>query len=464
MIAAIVAGLLWMAATIGQTSAGEQSRDPGCNEWHQCREMALAAAERGEYERFHDLAWRAVQTGPPRDTDLMYLLARAQALSGRPHDALVMLDRLAEMGAWSDAETNDDFARTRELAGWPAVSARIAGMRAAAPPGSATAPSPPPSRAAAAPAATRKPDAPPAATPAAPPAPAVVDPPAAAAASPEPVPGAGEAIRFTSAPLAPVGLAYDAVSGRFVLGDRSGRKLIVVADRSNRPQDLVRADSAGFHDIAALQIDDRRGDLWVASSAAPDGSGTLHKLQLVSGRPLKAFTIPQATAPVNLVDLTITRGGTVLVLDAASGRILSLHPGAQNVETAAHINVSDPNSLAVGADDAVVYVAHRDGISLIDLRSRHAAAVAMPKDHRVATLRQIRWHRNALIGVADENGAARIVRLELNASGRAITRATTLASAEGMAGDACVTIAGEDLLYLTRNAASEFVAYRLHLR
>jgi hypothetical protein len=66
--------------------------------------------------------------------------------------------------------------------------------------------------------------------------------------------------------------------------------------------------------------------------------------------------------------------------------------------------------------------------------------------------------------VADENGAARIVRLELNASGRAITRATTLASAEGMAGDACVTIAGEDLLYLTRNAASEFVAYRLHLR
>src|SRR4051812_35272440 len=55
----------------------------GCVDWRACRELALAAAERGEYETFHDLAWRAVQTGPPKDPALMYLLARAQALSGR---------------------------------------------------------------------------------------------------------------------------------------------------------------------------------------------------------------------------------------------------------------------------------------------------------------------------------------------------------------------------------------------
>src|SRR6266545_4068650 len=103
------------------------SRDHGCTEWHQCREMALAAAERGEYQTFWDLAWRAVQTGPPRDPALMYLLARAQALSGRPHDALIMLQRLAEMGIASDAGTNDDFSRTRQLPGWPEVAAENAG-------------------------------------------------------------------------------------------------------------------------------------------------------------------------------------------------------------------------------------------------------------------------------------------------------------------------------------------------
>ena len=58
----------------------------------------------------------------------MYLLARAQALSGRPHDALIMLQRLAEMGVASDAATNDDFVRTRQLPGWPDLLARIEGL------------------------------------------------------------------------------------------------------------------------------------------------------------------------------------------------------------------------------------------------------------------------------------------------------------------------------------------------
>src|SRR5438552_13017325 len=103
-------------------------RDAGCTEWHDCRQQALAAADRGEYETFHDLAWRAVQTGPARDPSLMYLLARAQSLSGRPHDALIMLLRLADLGVPEpEALTSDDFSRTRELPGWADAAARIAG-------------------------------------------------------------------------------------------------------------------------------------------------------------------------------------------------------------------------------------------------------------------------------------------------------------------------------------------------
>src|SRR2546427_4606503 len=103
----------------------ESPRDGGCTEWRDCRQLALAAADRGEYEAFHDLAWRAVQIGPPNDPSLMFLLARAQSLSGRPHDALVMLQRLADLGVAPDADTNDDFRRTRQLPGWPEVAARI---------------------------------------------------------------------------------------------------------------------------------------------------------------------------------------------------------------------------------------------------------------------------------------------------------------------------------------------------
>src|ERR1700694_1151234 len=99
-----------------------------CREWHECRQLALAAYASGDYERFHDLAWRTVQTGPARNADLMYLLARAQSLSGRPHDALVMLTRLAEMGVATDATVNDEFRVVRTLPGWPAAEALILGV------------------------------------------------------------------------------------------------------------------------------------------------------------------------------------------------------------------------------------------------------------------------------------------------------------------------------------------------
>src|SRR4051812_36463495 len=91
-----LAWLVLLAALGAQQSGRDVGRAVGCSEWRQCRDMALAAADGRDYERFHDLAWRAVQLGPPRDPMLLTVLARAQALSGRPHDALVMLDRLAE--------------------------------------------------------------------------------------------------------------------------------------------------------------------------------------------------------------------------------------------------------------------------------------------------------------------------------------------------------------------------------
>jgi hypothetical protein len=103
------------AATAQEPAAGGE-----CESWQRCRALALEAAERREYEVFHDLAWRAVQKGPKNDADLMTMLARAQSLSGRPHDALVMLHRLAAMGIATDAATSEDFRRVRSLAGWEA--------------------------------------------------------------------------------------------------------------------------------------------------------------------------------------------------------------------------------------------------------------------------------------------------------------------------------------------------------
>ena len=101
-----------------------------CREWRDCRQLALDAAARQDFNAFHDLAWRTLQAGPKNDPALMTMLARAQSLSGRPHDALVMLQRLAAMGIATDAATSDDFGGVRALPGWAELEASSAYKKA----------------------------------------------------------------------------------------------------------------------------------------------------------------------------------------------------------------------------------------------------------------------------------------------------------------------------------------------
>src|SRR5262249_5848841 len=142
--------------------------------------------------------------------------------------------------------------------------------------------------------------------------------------TPPPSPSTPEGSRFSTPRFTLGGLAYDAVSHRFLFGDRLGRKLIVVGEGTNHTVDFVRADSAGFGDIAAMEIDGRRGDLWVMSAGLADGAAALHKLQLVSGRPLKSFPIAADSDAIRPVDLAVTPAGAVVALDSAGRQLLVL--------------------------------------------------------------------------------------------------------------------------------------------
>ena len=272
-----------------------------CHEVQECRRLALEAKERGAYETFHDFAWRTIQTGRKNDPDLMFLLARAQSLSNRPTDALVTLRRLAEMGMVYDATTNEDLWAVRTLPGWSQVAALIDRVAASDVP-------PPSPRA-------------PAATPPRPTA-LIVEPKIQELA-------VVDAIRFSAPGYVPGGLAYDSVSRRFLVGDLSARKLLVVGDGSSHVEDMVRADSARFQDVTAIEIDRRRGDLWVVSTGPTDGTGALHKLQLISGRMLGVFEAANELQPVRFADVTVTPSGTVLVLDDVGRRVLGVRSKAK---------------------------------------------------------------------------------------------------------------------------------------
>jgi hypothetical protein len=512
-----VALFLVLAATCAAT-ARAQTTD--CRDAQACRELALDARARGAYEAFHDLAWRAVQTGRPNDPELMYLLARAQALSGRRRDAVVTLRRLAESGYAIDAATDEDFRRVRELGEWQYVAALLNRPRSAASAAPAPVPAPaPPPAAVSVPAPVPAPAPPPVPAPSVlPPARATVPavlpskpirtatrvavprlarpsfsaaavtaaaaaPPAAAVSArpavPPPAPAVvrpalplkpavvEDAVRFSTGPFTPGGIAYDAISRRFLFADVTGRRLFVVGEGSDRSVDLVRADSAGFEDVTAIAIDPKRGDLWVASTAADGASAAVHRLQLISGRALTKIAVPVQKS-IRLSDLAVAGDGTVFILDSGAPRLLALRPGASSVEPLMRLTLPNPASIAV--DDAArrAYVAHGEGIAQIDLQARRASPLA-GNGIALSGFDFIRLYRDSLVGSQLQPDASRgIVRLQLNRDGRAISQATLIETSSQDNTIATATVSGDDLYYLTGTAVTggpvNVLVKRLRLR
>jgi hypothetical protein len=263
---------------------------------------------------------------------------------------------------------------------------------------------------------------------------------------------AGSFSTFGTAPFVSAGLAYDVVSRRFVVGDALGHKLLVVATGSARSDDLVRLEP-GFGDVTAIGIDERRGVLWVAGASSSAGEGGLQRLQLVSGRALKAYRPPDGAGPTRLIDLAILESGDVIALDAAGNRLLSLAAAGTEVTVAVPLKVSGVTSLA-RRSDTVLYVAHDAGIARVDLRSKAVAAVSVPKGIELGRIESIRLYRNALIGLqAVADGSRTLVRLDLNAAGGAVTRVATLDSPSFRADrQLSLAISGDDLYYLAGGA------------
>ena len=259
-----------------------------------------------------------------------------------------------------------------------------------------------------------------------------------------------DAARFSTASFTPAGIAYDAISRRFLFGDLSGRRLFVVGEGSDRTVDLVRADSAGFDDVTAIAIDAKRGDLWVASTAADGSSGAVHRLQLISGRALTKVAVPVQGA-TRLSDLAVTGDGTLFILDSSAPRVLVLRPGTSVVEPLMRLTTPNPISLAVDESGQRAYVAHGEGIARIDLQARRSSPLTAGNGIALTDFGYIRLYRDSLVGSqVQSDGTRGIVRLQLNGDRRAVSAATLIETLPADAGEAMeATVSGDDLYYFT---------------
>ena len=304
---------------------------PTCTDVEVCRAEALIAHAKKDFEAFHDLAWAAHNKGKKNDPELMLLVARAQSLSGRPGDALVMLERIAALGGTTDAVTGEDFAKVRALSGWPEVETKLAAVstKPSSQPDAATrlasraeepekveskkpeATKPTPVKPEPKPE-TRKPDPEPSEA-------KKAEVPPTKTEAPRAVRAAGAPLKFSTV-LSPSALAYDGVSKRFIIADREARRVAVIDENTGQVSTLVGAQGA-LGDVGGIAIDTRQGDLWVVSGG--DHGSTLHKLQLISGRVLQTVVVKNIEA--RIVGVTYTRDNGLVAADAA-GHLWRLAP------------------------------------------------------------------------------------------------------------------------------------------
>ena len=454
-----VAILLWAGA------AGEVLSAQECREWRECQQQAFAAADRQDYNAFHDLAWRTLQLGPKNDPANMTMLARAQSLSGRPGDALVMLQRLAAMGIATDAATNNDFERVRALPGWADLEAKLSGV-SPSPAAVTSAPSKP--------ATSAKPDPAPAITPSsatneiaiAPTPKAKPEPAPAKSGSAEPkgkaAPKAGAPLLFAAPGVSAVGLGYDAVSGRFIVGDGKDQRLLVVGERSGRLANLAGID-AGFDEVSAFEIDTVEGDLWVVSSSARTKAATVHKLQLISGRVLASIALADSERPARFTDIAVTPQN-VLVLDGDGRRVYRVAKKGRTLEMIARLAAPSCSSLAPGPE-GIAYASYDRGILRLDLGTRSMTVVEPPEQESLNDLRWIRWHRGSLVAIQGaEVGKLRLVRLRLDDAGRRVRSVDVLDAGVALAGPTSATLSGNTIFYLGSNGGDELEVKKLTLK
>ena len=396
----------------------------------------------------------------------MSLLARAQSLSGRGYDALIMIERLAAAAVIVDeVDTSDDFRRVREYPQWLQLLETISRLRSSG--ASAVAPSAMADKTAGKPAPVSDPAtagkrvAPPASVSAPselprdkPPAPVAPTSAADATTAGKPVaPTGGESVSAlpASTPI-PVAFAHDAVSARFVTADEASDVLRVVSESAGTATALISPGWSGNARLTALAIASRTGDLWVAGTLGK--KTTIHRLQLISGRLLNTFTFPEDVGEVHVAALVVSPTA-LFALDSAGRRIFVRGVKSADVRVQASLPRDiTPTGLAYAGSS--LYVSHAAGVLRIDLTARGQRAVSAAKAFDVTQLRSLAWHDGSLLAIQGDDASATVVRVRLNASGSTVTAVERLDRASGTA----AALSGQTYIYLGSQTGETGLAFR----
>jgi hypothetical protein len=367
--------------------------------------LARKAYQGKDYSAFLENMKMAAELRPnhPR---LMYNLAVAYALTNHQSEALLWLDKMAEMGLVFPAGKDDDFASIRSLPAFQLTLKRIEHNKA-------------------------------------------------------PVGAGVPDLTLHEKGFIPEGIAYDPLTETFYLGSVYKRK-IVSLNRKGEAKDFA-TERDGLWSVMGMKVDASRRILWVATAAHPqmsnyqaadNGQSGLLKFDLRTGKLIKKFLLPNKPKPHWLGDLTLNSRGDVFASDSISPAIYVIRQKTDELELFLESDqFSSPQGLSFTADGKQLFMAdYAKGIFLIDPQTKRVTNLSPAPDLTLLGIDGLYSYQGSLIGVQNGINPPRLVRLTLSRDLSRIERLETIEANNPLFDEPTLGVLVKDRFYLIANS------------
>jgi hypothetical protein len=256
-------------------------------------------------------------------------------------------------------------------------------------------------------------------------------------------------------------LAWDAKRKQLLVGSaRTGT--IQRADGAGKLTDFIAANAEnGLWGVDALAVDGAHGKLYVASTAAPQfkgfdkdnaGNSGVFEFDLVSGKLLHKYILPQSDGVHRLSSLAVGKDGAVYAADGARREIYKLDGNALK------LLISNPRldaitGLALSDDGKTLYVADFVmGIFGYDLTKSAAFELAYnPTKLVLGGINGLHWYDGNLVAIEGGMVPRRVMRLKLSDDGRSIAGVMPLDVTQPAFADLGQGTVADDGLYFVAN-------------
>ena len=234
----------------------------------------------------------------------------------------------------------------------------------------------------------------------------------------------------------PEGITHDAAGSRFLMGSIKGA--VWQVDSAGKASPFVQPSDGTLMPVLGLKVDRERKLLWVVNTQFPDfppgpamkpgtgvaavnvydlEKGTLRARHVLDERPVLHGFNDVALAANGDAFVTDSTAGTVYRIDGAQGKIVRFHHDDE---------MTLPNGLALSADGRLLYVAHVEGISAIDLATRKRRLLATSRTMALGSIDGLAVSGRSLLGIQPSPFLQRVIRIDLDPTGLKAERVTVL--------------------------------------